>query len=124
MSEAFKEIHMKRMLGLALVLSLSVVPALASDHSQSVHLSGPVTVGTTQLAAGVCKVTWTGTGDNVQVTLTQNGKAVVTVPAKAVEAKNGHIALGTDNVGGVNVLQVIELDKLNLVLKSAPATGN
>jgi len=115
---------MKRFVANALLLSLFAVPALASDHSQSLHLTGPVRVGTAQLSAGAYKVTWTGSGAIVQVTLTQNGKTVATVPAKVVEAKNGHVALGTNAVGGVEVLQVIELDKLNLVLQDAPATGN
>lgn len=124
MSEAFKEIHMKRILGFALALSLSAIPALANDRSQTVHLTDAVKVGSTQLAPGTCKVTWTGEGANVEVTLTQNGKVVATVPAKVVEAKNGHIALATNKVNGAEVLQVIELNKINLVLQSAPTTGN
>ena len=115
---------MKRILGFALALSLSAIPALANDHSQTVHLADAVKVGAAQLSSGVFKVTWTGSGANAEVTFAQNGKVVATVPAKVVEAKNGHVALGTNKVDGVEVLQVIELDKLNLVLQSAPTTGN
>ena len=114
----FEEIQMKRFFGFALMLVLLSAPAFASGNSQTVNLTGAVTLGSNQLAAGDCKVTWTGAGPDVQVTLAQKGKAPVTVPAKLLKAKNGHKAITTDTKGGVDILQTIELDNLTLVLGS------
>jgi hypothetical protein len=114
---------MKRFLGYALIAGLLSVPAFAAKNSQTVSLTGTTKVGTTTLPAGDYKVTWTGTGSNVQVTIGQNGKTAVTVPAKLVDAKNGHVAVMTNQVGGVDVLESIELNKLNLVLTGATTQG-
>ncbi len=114
---------MKRFLGYVLVLGSLVVPAFAAKNSQSLTLTTPVTVGTTQLPAGDYKVTWTGTGSNVQVTIAQKGKATVNVAAKLVDAKNGHVGIITDTVNGATVLQTIELNNANLVLAGAAAQG-
>lgn len=109
---------MKRFFGFALMLVLLSAPAFASSNSQTVNFTGAVTLGSSHLVAGDCKVTWTGAGPDVQVTLTQKGQAPVTVSAKLVKAKNGHKAITTDSKGGVDVLQTIELDNLTLVLGS------
>jgi hypothetical protein len=114
----FEEIHMKRFFGFALMLALLSAPAFAGGNTQTLNLSGAVTIGSTQLSVGDCKVTWTGAGPDVQVTLTQKGKAPVTVPAKLLKAKNGHKAVTTNTKGGVDILQTIELDNLTLVLGS------
>jgi len=107
---------MKRFFGYALLLASLSIPALAAKNSQSITLTDPVKVGSTQLAAGDYKVTWTGTAPNVQVTIAAKGKASVTVPAKLVDAKNNHVGLQTNTEGGVEVLQTIQLDNANLVL--------
>ena len=107
---------MKRFFGYALLFASLSIPALAAKNSQSITLTDTVKVGSTQLAAGDYKVTWTGTAPNVQVTIAAKGKTSVTVPAKLVDAKNGHVALQTNTEGGVQVLQSIQLDNANLVL--------
>jgi len=106
---------MKRFFVSALLLASLSIPAFAKN-SQSITLTDSVKVGSTQLPAGNYKVTWTGTAPNVQVTIESKGKASVTVPAKLVDAKNGHVALQTDTVGGVQILNTIQLDNANLVL--------
>ena len=78
---------MKRLFGYALMLALTAAPALAAKNSQSLNFASPVKVGTTEIPAGDVKVTWTGTGDNVQVTLAENGKTL-TIPAKVVDEKH------------------------------------
>jgi hypothetical protein len=122
-NEAFEEKHMKRFFGFALMLALLSVPAFAAKNSQNVSVTDPIKVGSTQLPAGDYKVSWTGTGSNVQVTIAEKGKASVTVPAKIVEAKNGHVALLTNTVGGTNVLESIQLNDLSIVLTGATASG-
>jgi hypothetical protein len=114
---------MKRLFGFAIILASLSVPAFAVKNSQNVAILDPVKVGSTQLPAGNYKVSWTGTGPNVQVTIEEKGKASVTVPAKVVEAKNGHIALLTNSVGGTNVLETIQLDNLSIVLVGATTSG-
>jgi hypothetical protein len=117
-----RRIHLKRFFGYALIVASLSLPAFAAKNSQDVTINAPVKVGTTQLPAGNYKVSWTGTGSAVQVTIEQKGKASVTVPAKATEEKNGHVALVTNTVGGTDVLESIQLN--NLTLNIAGATGS
>lgn len=114
---------MKRLFGFALILGLLSLPAFAAKNSENLNLSTPVKLGTTQLAAGSYDLKWTGTGATVQVAITQNGKTVATVPAKAVQAKNNQVSLSTNTVGGVNVLESIQLHKVNLIFTGATSTG-
>lgn len=60
---------MKRFLGSTLVLALLSISALAASNSQTVILGHAVKVGATELPAGDYKVSWTGTGNSVQVTI-------------------------------------------------------
>ena len=116
---------MKRLLGFAVLVTLLSVPAFAKN-SQSVVVPKDVTVGSTQLPAGQYKVTWTGTGSSVQVTLKQQDAhtpATATVQAKLVEQNNGNASVTIDTQGAVNTLQEIQLNHVNLVLSSSPAPG-
>ena len=113
---------MKRFLGLAIMLALVSIPSFAAKNSDNVTLADNVTVGSTQLPAADYKITWTGTGPDVQVTLT-HGKTTVTVPAKLVEQKNGNTSILTDSKSGANKLQAIYLNKVTLTLANAPAAG-
>jgi len=54
----------------------------------------------------------------------REGITAVTVAAKLVEAKNGHVAVLTNSVGGVEVLESIQLDNLSLVIGSATALAS
>ena len=72
---------MKRFFGIALALVLFAAPAFAAGKPQSVTLSNAVQVGSTLVPAGDYKLSWTGTGPDVQATLAQNGKAVITFSA-------------------------------------------
>lgn len=113
---------MKRIFGFAIMLALVSIPAFAAKNSENLTLTNTVTVGSTQLPAAEYKVTWTGTGSDVQVTLV-HGKTVVTVPAKLTEQKNGTASILTDTKGGGNVLEAIYLDKVTLTLATTPAPG-
>lgn len=117
---------MKRILGCALILGLLSVPGFAASNSKNVNFPQNLTVGTTQLPAGDYKVSWTGTGPTVQVSFVQKGAyhpLTTTIPAKLVDVSNGHTGLTIDSKNGVSTLQMIQLDKLNLVLGDAPAQG-
>ena len=113
---------MKRLSAYALLLALAVAPAFAAKNSQSLNFSTPVKVGANEIPAGDCKVTWNGTGDNVQVTLAQNGKSF-TVPAKLVQEKHEHSGYVVNHEGGTDQLETIQLNKVSLQLESATASG-
>ena len=113
---------MKRLLGFALMLTLTVAPALAAKNSQSVSFASPVKVGTTEIPAGDCKVTWNGTGDSVQVTIAQKGKTL-TIPAKLVAEKHNHKGYVVSREGGADQLETIQLSDVSLQFEGATASG-
>jgi opacity protein-like surface antigen len=115
---------MKRFFLYALMLVLFTAPAFAAKNSQSVSISQAVTVGSTQLPAGEYKVSWTGTGTDVQVTISRSGIAPVTVPAKLVESKHSQNGYMVNRQGGVDQLETLQLNKVSLVLqKTTTASG-
>ena len=113
---------MKRLFGYALMLALVTAPAFAAKNSQSVKFATAVQVGSTEIPAGDVKVTWSGTGDNVQVTLVGSGKTV-TVPAKLVEEKHAEKGYLVNNVGGSQQLESLHLSNVSLHLQRATDTG-
>ncbi len=117
---------MKRLCAFAVVLAFISVPAFAASHSQSVTMPEAVTVAGAQLPAGQYKVTWTGAGPTVQVTLKQQDArtpATATVQAKLVEQKNDYTAVTINNQGGAKTVQLIQLNHVNLILSSSPSSG-
>lgn len=117
------EISMKRLLfSSALMLALLSAPAFAAKNSETLNLAEPSVLGTTSLPAADYKVTWTGTGNSGQVTLT-HGKTTVTVPAKIVDQKNNLSSVLTDSKGGTNTIKAINLNKVSLVFESSPSSG-
>ena len=114
---------MNRLAAFASMLVLFAAPAFgASNKPQTVIIPENVQVGSTQLAAGTYKLAFTGTGSDVQVTLTQAGKTVITFAAKAVEQKNNPgVDLNTN--AGVTTLEAINLDKVSLQLEGTLHPG-
>lgn len=122
----FKEILVKRLSYCALILALLSVPAFAAKNSQTVNFPDAVKVGTSQLPAGDYKVTWDGTGSNVQVTLEQKGvshPATATVTAKVEQGKNNHNGFILDSHGGANTIEALQFNKYNVTFTPAPAPG-
>lgn len=117
---------MKGLFGCVLVLACLAVPAFAASHSQSVMVPEAITVAGTQLPAGHYKVSWTGSGSDVQVTLKQEGvhtPATATTSAKLVDQNNSRSAVLINRQGGVNILEQIQLNHVNLVLSPGPSSG-
>lgn len=114
---------MKRFVGIASMLVLLAAPAFGSSKKpQTVIIPQIVQVGSTQLPAGTYKLAWTGSGSDVQVTLTQAGKTVLTFAAKAVEQKNNPgVDLNTND--GITTLESINLDNVRLQLEGVPHPG-
>lgn len=115
---------MKRF-GVGLLALVFTVAAYAAKNSQTVDLGQAVQVGSTKLPAGPVKVSWTGTGNNAQVTLTPRGQNPITVPAKIVAARHEFNGVATVNVSGVEYLQGFELGNVTVEIQSpAPAAAN
>jgi hypothetical protein len=117
---------MKRLIYSAAILALVSVPAFAAKNQQTVSFPEAVTVGSTQLPAGDYKVTWTGTGSNVQVTLVgknKNSAVPTTVAAKAVETAEGRTGFTINRQGNVNSLETLQVGKTTLVLAAAASNG-
>jgi hypothetical protein len=112
---------MKRFAGLIILLTIVAAGAVAADGgSGKVRFDSAVKVGSTELPAGEYKVTWTGTGDNTQVTLTQ-GKTKVTAAAKLSEVRRNQDAFATKSENGSRVLTEIPFHDETLVLHAAPS---
>lgn len=113
---------MKRFFGFAVILILFAAPAFAGPKPQSVVIPATVQVGSTQLPAGTYKLTWTGSGSSVQVTLMQNQKTILTFAAKEVDGKNSP-GVQTYSHNGVVSLEAIFLSNASLQVEGAPQTG-
>ena len=114
---------MKRFFGFALMLALFAAPAFAGNNKpQTVTIPETVQVGSTQVPAGDYKLTWTGTGSDVQATLAKYNKTIVTFSAKVVAGKNLP-GINTDAKSGVAVLESIQLSKLSLLLEGTTTSG-
>ena len=116
---------MKRFFGFALMLALLATPVFAANKTPKVPTTTiPMTVlvGSTKVPAGAYKVTWTGTGSDVQVTLAQKNKVIVMFAAKAVAEQN-NVGVTTEQKGNLLVLRAIQLSNVNLVLEDTPHVG-
>lgn len=76
--------------GLALLLATGAFAANSANKG-SFNVFDPVTVSGHQLAPGQYKLTWTGTGSDVELMILSQGKVVATVPARLIElGQAGH----------------------------------
>jgi len=107
---------MKRISSLLILSTLLAVTAFAANAgSGKVTLDSAVKVGSTELPAGNYKVTWTGSGDNAQVTLKQ-GKTSATTTAQVLEVRRPVDAVATKSENGSRVLTEIQFRDTTLVL--------
>ena len=75
----------KRLLpGLALLLATSAFAA-SKGNKGSMELDKSITISGHQLAPGQYKLTWDGTGSDVELTILSHGKLLATVPAHLLE---------------------------------------
>ena len=112
---------MKKTLGSLILITIFSIAAFAGSNSGTIKLTDNVKVGTTELPAGSYKVTWTGTGDNAQVTLKQ-GKYEATTTAQIVDQKRSQDGVATKSENGSRVLTQIQFRDKTLVLNTAPST--
>ena len=95
---------------LGLLLATSVFAASKANKG-SIELDRPATIGGHQLTPGHYKLTWDGTGPNVDLMILSYGKLVATVPAHLIELSrpqpsNGYEAHTNDD--GSQILTSIE----------------
>jgi hypothetical protein len=116
---------MKRTFAIAFLLVLFAIPSFAANKPQVVTLTGTVQVGSTQLPAGEYKVTWTGTGNDVQITIAAKGKPTVTAKAQLVNEKHDYTGVSTTKVNGTEVLDAILFPNVTLAIHNGSSiTGN
>ena len=80
----FSKISKTLLPALGLLLATSAFAA-NKQNKGSIELDQPATIGGHQLASGEYKLTWDGTGPNVDLMIWSHGKLVATVPARLVE---------------------------------------
>lgn len=86
-------------LSLAVALVLCAGAFAKDANSGSFDLDQPAKIGSTVLQPGHYKAEWTGTANNVTVTIVQKGKTVATAPAslKQLSSKAPYGAVTLDN---------------------------
>ena len=99
----FSQISRTMLPALALLLATSAFAANKGNKG-SIELIQPATVGGHQLAPGQYKLTWDGTGPNVDLMILSYGKLVATVPAHLIELsrpeRNNGYEVHTNDDGG------------------------
>ena len=77
----FSQLAKTMVLGLALVLATSAFAA----NKGSLKVQEPITVSGQQIPAGDYKVSWDGTGSNVEVSILQGSKVVAKTTGRVVD---------------------------------------
>ena len=90
-----------------------------NKNSGTINFVTAVRVGTADLPAGEYKVSWTGPGDDAQVTFKQ-GNTTATAKAKIVGTSNYEDSYATSMENGARVLRELQFGKTSLVLNPAP----
>jgi hypothetical protein len=110
----------KTILILTLVLLL-FVPAFAGTRNKaSFTLSEPAKVAGVQLAPGEYMLKWEGDGENVQVSIVNDGRVIATTSATILTASNPHPGTATHLTAaedGTKLLTRIDLPKKSLVFQ-------
>jgi hypothetical protein len=115
-------------LGMALLLAVSAFAANANKGS--LQLMDSVTLNGQQLKAGEYSLQWDGTGNNVQLSVMQGKKVVVTTPAQLINLEkspaNG-AAIIKNNADGTKTLAEVRFGGKKYALAigtDAPESGN
>ena len=115
--------------GLALLLATSAFAANKANKG-SFEVFEPLTVSGHQLAPGQYKLTWDGTGPDVQAMILSHGKLVATVPAHLIElsqSKRNDATVSNNNDDGSHSLTQIDFAGKKYALafgdESAAASG-
>ena len=105
----FSKISKNLLATLALLLATSAFAANKRNKGL-IELNQPATVGGHQLASGEYKLSWAGTGPNVDLMILSYGKLVATVPAHLIELsrpeRNNGYEVHTNDDGGQTLTSI------------------
>jgi hypothetical protein len=108
------------------VLVLLSVGAWAGDKMRAnIQIDETLHVGSTQLAPGAYKMTWTESGSNAEVTFSQGKKVIATVPAHVTQVRSGYHSPVVHTDRSTSSLIAVELPVVSLSFTSenaAPAS--
>jgi len=105
-------------------LVLLSVSAWASDKMKAnIQIDETVHVGSTQLAPGAYKMTWTESGSNAEVTFSQGKKVIATVPAHVTQVRSGFHSPAIHTDSSTSTLIGVELPEVTLSFTSENAAS-
>ena len=105
------------------VLVLLSVSAWAGDKMKAnIQINQTVQVGSTQLAPGEYKMTWTESGSNAEVTFSQGKRVIAIVPAQATQERSGYRSPAVRINGVSNTLVGVDLPDVSFSFTSENAT--
>jgi hypothetical protein len=87
----------------------------ASDKmTANIQIYQTVHIGSSELAPGEYKMTWTESQSNAEVTISQDKRVIATVPARVAQQRSGYSSpvLHTDSVS--HALTEIDLPKVSI----------
>ena len=90
------------------VFGLSLTSFGKDKNEGKFTLWSPVQLGSTELKPGDYKVTWEGTGSDVQVKILQGKNVVATTAAKLEDRPVAQDSVSTGNANGAKTLQEID----------------
>ena len=108
----------------ALLLAFLSVSGWASDKMKAnIRIYDTVQLGTTELAPGDYKMTWTESGSNAEVTFSQGKKVIATVRAQVTQERSEYngTAILTDSAS--NRLTGVKLPKESFSFSDSPASA-
>lgn len=79
---------MKKIVCCVMLIGMFALSAFAASGTAKLKLMSPGLIAGKQLTAGDYKMTWTGEGNDVQVTIVSGKNTVLTAPAKLIEMAN------------------------------------
>jgi hypothetical protein len=94
----------------------------ASDKMRAnIQIYETVHIGSTELAPGEYKMTWTQSGSNAEVTFSQGKKVIATVPAHVTQVRSGFHSPAIHTDRSTSTLIGVELPEVTLSFTSENA---
>jgi hypothetical protein len=110
----------KSLLIAAIALLTPTLAFAREKNSAGVDINQPVTVASTQLAAGHYKVKWDGNGPDVTVSFTAGNKTVLTALARVRNNPANQNQIETDDAaGGTPMLDTIDVKRISIHFENA-----
>ena len=98
------------------------VSGWASDKMRAnIQIYKTVHIGSTVLAPGEYKMTWTQNGSNAKVTISHDKRVIVSVPARVAQVRSGYSSPVLITDGESNRLTEVDLPKVSISFGSENA---